>query len=33
MEKDAKRQKPLLDEAKQLQEKAVALKKKQASGQ
>jgi hypothetical protein len=33
MEKDAKRQTALLDEAKQLQEKAVALKKKQASGQ
>ena len=32
MEKDAARQKALLDEAKQLQEKAVALKKKQASG-
>jgi len=32
MEKDAKRQTALLDEAKQLQEKAVALKKKQASG-
>jgi tetratricopeptide (TPR) repeat protein len=32
MEKDAKRQAALLDEAKQLQEKAVALKKKQASG-
>ena len=31
--KDAKRQTALLDEAKQLQEKAVALKKKQASGQ
>jgi len=31
--KDAKRQKALLDEAKELQEKAVALKKKQASGQ
>ncbi len=33
MEKDAKRQTQLLDEAKQLQEKAVGLKKKQASGQ
>ena len=33
MEKDAKRQSQLLDEAKQLQEKAVGLKKKQASGQ
>jgi tetratricopeptide (TPR) repeat protein len=32
MEKDAKRQRALLDEANQLQEKAVALKKKQASG-
>jgi tetratricopeptide (TPR) repeat protein len=32
MEKDAARQKALLDEAKQLQEKAVALKKKQAAG-
>ena len=32
MEKDAKRQTALLDEAKQLQEKAVALKKKQAAG-
>jgi tetratricopeptide (TPR) repeat protein len=32
MEKDAKRQTALLDEAKQLQERAVALKKKQASG-
>ena len=31
--KDAGRQKALLDEAKQLQEKAAALKKKQASGQ
>jgi tetratricopeptide (TPR) repeat protein len=31
--KDAKRQSALLEEAKQLQEKAVALKKKQASGQ
>ena len=32
MEKDAARQKALLNEASQLQEKAVALKKKQASG-
>jgi tetratricopeptide (TPR) repeat protein len=32
MEKDAARQKQLLSEATQLQEKAVALKKKQASG-
>jgi tetratricopeptide (TPR) repeat protein len=32
MEKDAARQKQLLNEATQLQEKAVALKKKQASG-
>jgi tetratricopeptide (TPR) repeat protein len=32
MEKDAARQKALLNEATQLQEKAVALKKKQASG-
>ena len=32
MEKDPKRQTDLLDEAKQLQEKAVALKKKQAAG-
>ena len=32
MEKDAGRQKALLNEATQLQEKAVALKKKQASG-
>jgi tetratricopeptide (TPR) repeat protein len=32
MEKDPKRQTSLLDEAKQLQEKAVALKKKQAAG-
>jgi Flp pilus assembly protein TadD len=32
MEKDAARQKALLSEATQLQEKAVALKKKQASG-
>jgi tetratricopeptide (TPR) repeat protein len=32
MEKDPKRQTALLDEAKQLQEKAVALKKKQAAG-
>jgi hypothetical protein len=32
MEKDAGRQKALLTEASQLQEKAVALKKKQASG-
>ena len=32
MEKDAKRQTALLDEAKQLQERAVALKKKQAAG-
>ena len=32
MEKDAARQKALLTEASQLQEKAVALKKKQASG-
>jgi tetratricopeptide (TPR) repeat protein len=32
MEKDAGRQKALLNEASQLQEKAVALKKKQASG-
>jgi len=31
--KDAKRQTALLDEARQLQEQAVALKKKQASGQ
>ena len=32
MEKDAARQKALLNEASQLQEKAVALKKKQAAG-
>ena len=32
MEKDAARQKALLTEATQLQEKAVGLKKKQASG-